>query len=77
MALTAYGQTTTNYVVDYTTNISSTVVWHPLLNFTITNSFLTTNHRDHQPRHVLPHQEAVVLCRLVVNEAPPVKMKAP
>ena len=43
VALTAYGQATTNYVVQYTTNISSTVVWHPLLNFTITNSFLNTN----------------------------------
>ena len=43
VALTAYGQATTNYAILYTTNISSTVTWHPLLNFTITNSFLTTN----------------------------------
>jgi hypothetical protein len=43
VALTAYGQATTNYALQYTTNISSTVAWHPLLNFTITNSFLTTN----------------------------------
>ena len=43
VSITAYGQTGTNYMLEYSTNLSSTVVWHPLLSYTITNSFLFTN----------------------------------
>jgi hypothetical protein len=41
VSITTYGQTGTNYVLQYATNLSSSVVWHPLLSYTITNSFLT------------------------------------
>jgi len=38
-AVTAYGLTGTNYVLQYATNLSGTVAWHPLVNYTLTNSF--------------------------------------
>ena len=38
-SVTAYGLTGTNYTLQYATNLSGTVVWHPLLNYTLTNSF--------------------------------------
>jgi hypothetical protein len=41
VSITAYGQTGTNYVLQYSTNLSSSLAWHPLLSYTITNSFLT------------------------------------
>jgi hypothetical protein len=43
-SLMVYGQAGTNYVLQYSTNLSGTVTWNPLLNYTMTNSFqLITN----------------------------------
>jgi hypothetical protein len=38
-SLLAYGVPGTNYVVQYSTNLSGVVAWYPLLNYTLTNSF--------------------------------------
>jgi hypothetical protein len=38
-AVTAYGLAGTNYTLQYATDLSPTVVWHPLVNYTLTNSF--------------------------------------
>jgi len=35
----AFGLKGTNYGLQYSTNLSGTVAWHPLVNFTLTNSF--------------------------------------
>lgn len=41
VSITAYGLAGTNYVLQYSTNLSPNVVWHPLLSYTLTNSFQT------------------------------------
>ncbi len=38
-AVLAYGIPGTNYNLQVSSNLSATVVWHPLLNYTLTNSF--------------------------------------
>lgn len=38
-SLAAYGISGTNYTLQFTTNLSPTVAWHPLLSYTLTNSF--------------------------------------
>ena len=42
-SLLAYGQPGTNYVLQYATNLSGTVSWHPLTNYTFTNAFQYIN----------------------------------
>jgi hypothetical protein len=39
--LRLYGKAGQTYAVQYTTNLSGVVQWHPLLNYTFTNSFGT------------------------------------
>ena len=38
-SLLVYGRAGTNYVVQYSTNLSAVVTWYPLLSYTATNSF--------------------------------------
>jgi hypothetical protein len=38
-SLVAYGLAGTNYTLQSSTNLSATVAWHPLLSYTLTNSF--------------------------------------
>jgi hypothetical protein len=38
-SLMVYGRPGTNYVLQYSTNLSGTVTWYPLLSYTLTNSF--------------------------------------
>jgi len=38
-----YGRSGTNYVVQGTTNLSNVLAWHPLLSYTLTNSFQFVN----------------------------------
>lgn len=38
-SLMVYGQAGTNYVLQYSTNLSGTVIWNPLLSYTMTNGF--------------------------------------
>ena len=38
-SLMVYGRPGTNYVLQYSTNLSGVVTWYPLLNYTLTNSF--------------------------------------
>lgn len=40
-SLRVYGNPGTNYVLQYSTNLSGVVTWYPLLNYTLTNSFQT------------------------------------
>ena len=38
-SLLVYGRTGTNYVLQYSTNLSGVVAWYPALSYTLTNSF--------------------------------------
>lgn len=38
-SILTYGQPGTNYTLQYTTNLSPVVAWHPFLSYTLTNSF--------------------------------------
>jgi hypothetical protein len=38
-SLMVYGRPGTNYVLQYSTNLSGVVTWYPLLSYTLTNSF--------------------------------------
>jgi hypothetical protein len=40
-SLLAFGLAGTNYTLQVSSNLSATVAWHPLLNYTLTNSFQT------------------------------------
>jgi hypothetical protein len=42
-SLLAYGQPGTNYVLQYSTNLSGSVAWYPLMNYTLTNAFQYLN----------------------------------
>jgi hypothetical protein len=42
-SLLAYGQPGTNYVLQYSTNLSGSVSWYPLMNYTLTNAFQYLN----------------------------------
>ena len=49
-SLLAYGQPGTNYVLQYSTNLSGVVAWYPLLSYSLTNSFqLITNIGNSNP----------------------------
>ena len=49
-SILTYGIPGTNYLVQYSTNLSGVVAWHPLLSYTLTNSFqLITNIGNSNP----------------------------